>query len=117
LFTSAPGRALVYAAVLIFVYLLLSGRRLGPPIPARSPTETRRTMYEHVQMLANLYHRAGQFVVVRAAFSRQITRELARGGGAAPKRAAMLTEALARIETARTESDLIAAVASAQPES
>jgi hypothetical protein len=111
---SAPGRALIYAAVLIFLYLLLSGRRLGPPIPARSPLETRRTMYEHVQMLANLYHRAGQFVVVRTAFARQITRELARGGGGSPKRSAMLTEALARIETARTESELISAVASAQ---
>lgn len=114
LFTSAPGRALLYAAVLIFLYLLLSGRRLGPPIPARSPTETRRTMYEHVQMLANLYHRAGQLAVVRTAFGRHITRELARSGAASPQRTALLTTALARIETSRTESDLIAAVASAQ---
>ena len=73
-------------------------------------------MYEHVQMLANLYRRAGQFSTVRAAFGRHVSRELARGGGASPKRAAMLAEALARIETARTEADLIAAVASAQPE-
>jgi hypothetical protein len=114
LFTRSPGRALLYAAVLIFLYLLLSGRRLGPPIPARSPTETRRTMYEHVQMLANLYHRAGQLAVVRTAFGRHMTRELARSGGASPQRAARLTTALARIEASRTESDLIAAVASAQ---
>ena len=114
LFTSAPGRALLYAAGLIFLYLLLSGRRLGPPIPARSPTETRRTMYEHVQMLANLYHRAGQLAVVRTAFGRHIARELARSAGASPERTAMLTTALARVETSRTESDLIAAVASAQ---
>jgi hypothetical protein len=116
LFTTAPGRALTYAAVLIFLYLLLSGRRLGPPIPARSPTETRRTMYEHVQMLANLYRRAGQLFVVRAAFDHHYQRELARGAGGSPKRAAALAEALARIETARTESELIAAVAAAQPE-
>ena len=73
-------------------------------------------MYEHVQMLANLYRRAGQLFIVRAAFSRHVTRELARSGGGSPKRSAILAEALARIETARSESDLIAAVASAQPE-
>jgi hypothetical protein len=111
LFNTAPGRALIYAAVLIFLYLLLSGRRLGPPMPARSPMETRRTMYEHVQMLANLYRRAGRLGTVRAAFDRHYKRELARGAGGSPKRAAALAEAIARIETARTEADLIAAVA------
>jgi hypothetical protein len=116
LFSTAGGRALIYAAMLIFLYLLLSGRRLGPPIPARSPTETRRTMYEHVQMLANLYRRAGQFGTLRAAFDRHYKRELARGGGGSPKTAAALAEALARIGTARNESDLIAAVAAAEPE-
>jgi hypothetical protein len=118
LFTTAPGRALIYAAVLTFVYLLLSGRRLGPPIPARSAMETRRTMYEHVQMLANLYRRAGQLPVARAAFRRHVTREFARGAGGSPRRAAAPAEALARIETAQNESELIAAVAaaSAHPE-
>ncbi|HLZ27164.1 MAG TPA: DUF4350 domain-containing protein [Chloroflexota bacterium] len=116
LFTSAPGRALIYTAGLVFLYLLFSGRRLGPPIPARSPVETRRTMYEHVQVLASLYRRAGQFAVVRAAFGRQMTRELARGGRASTQRAAILTDALARVESARTESELIAAVAAAQRE-
>ena len=42
-------------------------------IPAWSPPEIRRTMYEHVQMLANLYRRAGQFSTVRAAFGRHVT--------------------------------------------
>jgi hypothetical protein len=116
LFTTPPGRAVMYAAALIFLFLLLSGRRLGPPSPARSPMETRRTMYEHVQMLANLYRRAGQFSTVRAAFQNHLKRELARGAGGSPQRAAVLAEALARIETARSESDLIAAVGSAQPE-
>jgi hypothetical protein len=118
LLSTAPGRALMYAAALIFVYVLLTGRRLGPPIPARSPMETRRTMYEHVQMLANLYRRAGRLSTVRTTFDRHYKRELARGAGGSPKRAAALAEALARIEAARTESDLIAAVsaASIQPE-
>jgi hypothetical protein len=69
-------------------------------------------MLEHVQMLANLYRRAGQFSVVRETFSRHYARTLARGAGP-PRRAAAVAEALARIEHARTESDLISAVASA----
>jgi hypothetical protein len=116
LFETSPGRAVIFAAVLTFVYVLLSGRRLGPALPARPPTETRRTMYEHVQMLANLYRRAGQFAVVRQAFSRQFARSIARGASGSPKRTAALALALTRVEAARTESELVAAVASAQAE-
>jgi hypothetical protein len=114
LFETSAGRAVIFAAVLTFLYVLLSGRRLGPALPARPPTETRRTMYEHVQMLANLYRRAGQFAVVRAAFSRHLARSIARGASGSPKRTAALVAALARVEAARTESELVAAVASAQ---
>jgi len=68
-------------------------------------------MYEHVQMLANLYRRApANFVTVRDAYSRHYARRLARGIRS-PKQAGALAAALARIETARSESDLIAAVA------
>lgn len=114
LFETSPGRAVIFAAVLTFVYVLLSGRRLGPALAARSPTETRRTMYEHVQMLANLYRRAGQLGVVRAVFSRQLARLIARGATGSPKRTAAVAAALARVEAARTESELVAAVASTQ---
>jgi hypothetical protein len=100
--TSAAGRALVYACFIVFVFVALTGRRLGPAIGGRGPTETRRTMYEHVQMLANLYRRAGQFSVVRAAFARSVARDVARSSVSA--------EALARVERARNESELIAAV-------
>jgi hypothetical protein len=110
LFSTAAGRAVVYTAALVFLYLLLSGRRLGPAVAARPPNETRRTMYEHVQMLANLYRRAGQFATVRDAFSRHYARRLVRGLRS-PEQAGALAAALARIEAARSESDLIAAVA------
>lgn len=113
LFETSAGRAVLLAAVLTFLYVLLSGRRLGPALPARPPTETRRTMYEHVQMLANLYRRAGQFAVVRDAFSRHLARSIAHGGTGSPKRTAALVAALGRVEAARTESELVAAVASA----
>jgi hypothetical protein len=102
LFDTPPGRAILYAALLTFAFLALRGRRLGPPLPARPPTETRRTMYEHVQMLASLYRRAGQLGAARDAFSRHYARLRTRSDSSL---------ALRRIETARTESDLIAAVA------
>jgi hypothetical protein len=110
LFHTAPGQAIVYAAVLLFVYLLLSGRRLGPAVTARAPHETRRTMFEHIQMMANLYRRAGHLDAVRDAFTRHYARLLARVGNGSPGRATALTRALEKIETARSEADLIEAV-------
>lgn len=114
LFETSAGRAVIFAAVLTFGYVLLSSRRLGPALAARPPTEMRRTMYEHVRMLANLYRRAGQLDLVRAAFGRHFARLLARGATGSVKQTAALTAALARVEAARTESELVAAVASAQ---
>jgi hypothetical protein len=114
LFDTAVGRAIGYTVLLVFAFLLLSGRRLGPPLPARPPTETRRTMYEHVRMLADLYRRAGQFAVVRRAFGERYKRELARAVLSSPKRVAALSTALARVETARTTAELIAAVTAAE---
>jgi hypothetical protein len=114
MFETSAGRAVIFAAVLTFMYVLLSGRRLGPALRSRPATETRRTMYEHVQMLANLYRRAGQFGVVQTAFSRHFSRLIARGATGSTKRTAVLAAALGRVESARTESELVAAVASAQ---
>jgi hypothetical protein len=111
LFQTPTGLAIVYAALLTFAYLLLAGSRLGPALAARSAAESQRTMYEHVQMLADLYRRAGQLGVVRSTFSRQYARLLARGGMNA-RRQADVSEALSRIEAARTESELTSAVAS-----
>jgi hypothetical protein len=115
LLTTAAGRALIYVAAVTFVFVLLNGRRLGPAVVARGPTETRRTMYEHVQMLANLYRRADQFPVLRAALARHYSRLLARRAVGTPG-AAALSEALARMETARSEPELLAALAAAERE-
>lgn len=111
LFATAPGRAVLYGGLLIFAFLLLTGRRLGPAVIGRPAAESQRTMYEHVQMLANLYRRAGQLGVVRTTFERHCARLLAHTPHAS-KRAAAYAEALARIESARNESELLAAVAS-----
>ena len=113
LMDTSAGRALMYVALLTFGYLLWSGRRLGPALMSRPATETRRTMYEHVQMLANLYRRARHLPTARTAFSKQFARDLNRIGAGSPGRAAQLAEAIVRIEAARSESELIAAVAGA----
>jgi len=112
LFDTAPGRALVYVACLTFVFLLLANRRLGPAVAERGATETRRTMYEHVQMLAGLYRRAGQFATVRGALLRHYQRLLAQGS-LTPARAAALSDALHQVEQASSEPALIAAAAAA----
>jgi hypothetical protein len=111
LFQTPTGLAIVYAALLTFAYLFLAGRRLGPALTVRSAAESQRTMYEHVQMLADLYRRAGQLGVVRGTFRRHVTRRLARGGLTAKQRAD-LSNALSRIDTAHGESELTSAVAS-----
>lgn len=98
LFQTAPGLAVVYAALLTFAYLFLAGRRLGPPLAERSASEAPRTMYEHVQMLANLYRAAGQLGVVRGVFARHYART------------AKHPEFVTHVTSARTEAELIAAV-------
>jgi hypothetical protein len=113
LFETAPGRAVVFTALLTFAYLFLAGRRLGPPIPERGAAGIRRTMYEHVQMLAGLYRRAGQLSTVRAAFDRHYQRRLARGG-IPPGQVRPFSEAADQVHTAHSEGALLAAVVAAE---
>jgi hypothetical protein len=113
LYQTPGGRAILYGALVTFVFLLLGGRRLGPPLYLRSASEAPRTMYEHVQMLANLYRRAGHLRVVRETLSRAYARQLARGTHPSA-RAAALRAALERVDRSRTEADLVAAVAAAE---
>jgi uncharacterized protein DUF4350 len=110
LFQTSGGLAIVYAALLTFAFLLLAGRRLGPALAEPSAAESRRTMYEHIQMLADLYRRAGQLHAMRESFSRHYARRLARGA-VNNRHAAKFAEALHRIESARTQAELVSAVA------
>jgi hypothetical protein len=110
LFQTSAGLAIVYAALLTFFFLLLAGRRLGPALAEYSAAEARRTMYEHIQMLADLYRRAGQLQAVRAAFGRHYARSLARGT-VSNRHATEFAEALRHLESARTEAELVSAVA------
>ena len=128
-FSTPIGWAAVYGGLISFVYLLLSGRRLGPALrPVRAATAS-RTMYEHVQALANLYRRGGQFLALRAHFSRHYRRRIARAlgpyaaaldrplttpelveRGLSPARAQQIAAAIAAIDAARSERALGEAV-------
>ncbi len=68
LHATTPGRVALYLGALTFTYLLLSSRRLGPPLPAADPRRTSRTMFEHVQALAGLHRRARHFAHLRQHF-------------------------------------------------
>ncbi len=57
--TTAWGRALVLAGALLLLFLLLQGRRLGPPLPAQQ-TIRRREASEYVVAMARLKRRARQ---------------------------------------------------------
>lgn len=58
LLTSNPwGWALLYGVGMVGVYLFWSARRLGPPLPVRSPDERRPTS-DYVTSVASLFRRA-----------------------------------------------------------
>jgi hypothetical protein len=127
-FSTPLGWAAVYAGLLSFGYLLLSGRRLGPALRPVRAEGASRTMYEHVQALSNLYRRGGQFLALRAHFSHHYRRRVARSLGTAAvfdrpltpdeltergfssDRAQQIVTALTAIDAARTERALGEAV-------
>jgi hypothetical protein len=140
------GGVVAYTGTVLFLYLLLSGRHLGPPLRPVEAGRTSRTMYEHVQALAGLYRRSGQLAYLRQHYAQHYRRLIARAFGAdavfagsldpagaansatrAPlsaadlvrhgvpaERAARLSQALAGIEGARSERQLVGAIAEAE---
>lgn len=132
---TAAGRAVLYAGLVTFAFLLLAGRRLGPPLAPAAPTAPSRTMAEQVQALAGLYRRAGQLGSLQGHFAARARRELAPGAGlaasvaagaqdvgdgevagrlvargVAPEQAATAVAALRQIEAAASERRLLEAV-------
>ena len=126
--TTPLGGAAVYAGALLFLYLLLSGRRLGPALRPVHAGAASRTMFEHVQALAGLYRRGAQFLPLRAHFSRHYRRFVARALGTAallegrvtpealverglsPRRAQAIADGLAAIDASRSDRQLGEAV-------
>jgi hypothetical protein len=78
-----PGRALVFAGVALFLYLVASGRRLGPSIPLdpRPP----RSSLEYIRGFAGLVRRSGHGEIARRRFRRELRSALARDLGLDPE--------------------------------
>ncbi len=77
-----PGRALLFALVVAFLYVALTGRRLGRPQPLdpRPP----RSSLEYVRGFAGLVRRAGRQEIVRDRARRELHAGLARRAGLDP---------------------------------
>ncbi|HUG05253.1 MAG TPA: DUF4350 domain-containing protein [Candidatus Limnocylindria bacterium] len=77
-----PGRALVFAVAAGFLYLVLSGRRLGPPIPL-DPRPARSSL-EYIRGFAGLVRRSGRGEIARRRLRRDLRGGLARALGLDP---------------------------------
>src|SRR5207302_5210727 len=77
-----PGRAMLFAGIAFFVYLLATGRRLGPAIPldARPP----RSSLEYIRGFAGLVRRSGHGEIARRRLRRDLRGGLARALGLDP---------------------------------
>jgi len=69
------GRALLYVAGVIFVALVLQGRRFGRSVPPRQAIN-RRTPLEYITAIANLNRRAGHRSAVLRQHRQQLKRSL-----------------------------------------
>lgn len=78
-----PGRALVFVGVALFIYLVASGRRLGPSVPLdpRPP----RSSLEYIRGFAGLVRRSGHGEIARRRLRRELRSALARELGVDPE--------------------------------
>lgn len=74
--TTTQGRSLIYAALVVFVYLLIGGRRFGRPLPPPQTT-ARRAPVEHIQAMANLFRRGRKRTAILNHYHDRLKRELA----------------------------------------
>ncbi len=77
-----PGRALVFAAIVTLLYLILTGRRIGPPVPLE--VRPARSSLEYVRGFAGLVRRSGRGEIARRRLRADMQRGLARSVGLDP---------------------------------
>lgn len=77
-----PGRAAVLAGILLFAYVALTGRRLGPPLPLEHRPS--RSSLDHVRAFAGLVRRSGHGEIARERLRRELRHGLARDLGLDP---------------------------------
>jgi hypothetical protein len=71
------GWGLLFAAIVLFGYLILNGQRLGRTVPVQK-TLARRTPSEYVVSMANLFRRANQRGMVLQHYRHSLKRRLGR---------------------------------------
>lgn len=77
------GWAVAYAVLVIVLYILLTGRRFGKPVPLPADI-ARRSSAEYVQSMAMLFRRAGKQNYILDHYHSQLKRRLARPYGFVP---------------------------------
>lgn len=82
-FQQGWGWAAVYAILVTALYIVLTGRRFGRPVPLRADV-ARRSSAEYVQSMAQLFRRAGKHAYVRDHYRNQLKRRIARPYGFVP---------------------------------
>ena len=78
-----PGRALLAAGALLFLYVILTGRRLGPPLPLEH--RAARSSLDHVRAFAGLVRRSGHGEIARERLRRDMRAGIARIVGMDPR--------------------------------
>jgi hypothetical protein len=79
---TSPGQALAFVTALGLLYLALSGRRLGPPIPLE--TRPSRSSLEYIRGFAGLVRRSGRGEIARRRLRADLHAGLARRLGLDP---------------------------------
>lgn len=78
------GWAALYAVLAVGLYLMLSGRRFGRPVPLKADI-ARRSSAEYVESMADLFQRGGKRAYILRHFYQSFKRRLARPAGVSPQ--------------------------------
>jgi hypothetical protein len=84
LFGTPWGWAAAYAVAAIALYLILSGRRFGRPVPLKEEL-ARRSSAEYVESMADLFQRSGKREYILRHYHSALKRALARKDGINPQ--------------------------------